>query len=185
MTTGFLTLIEKPAELVLTVDKVREHLRIDHDEEDGYLESLIVSATDEIDGKNGWLGRALITQKWCLNLPSFPREVNLPLAPLQQVDSVQYLAPDGNLKTLDANFYYAVSSEPAELVFLRTPTDVVSRKDAVRITYTCGYGNRSKLVPEKIKQYLLIQIGDLYNNRETVTDQPHIANMLNSYRVFS
>jgi uncharacterized phiE125 gp8 family phage protein len=74
-----------PATRLLTTDEAKTHLRVDDSAEDGYVDSLVLTAEHHLDGFSGVLGRALITQTWQRSFDGFPcgDTIRLPIGPLQ------------------------------------------------------------------------------------------------------
>ena len=193
--------ITAPAVPVLSLDEVKEHLRIDgcgspvDTTEDALLTMLVAIATSELDGANGWLGRALINQTWLLTLDGFPPTVRgnwwrsevtgdrifLPLtselysgaspAPTP-VTSVTYLDPDGVTVALVAGTDYEVVTDhdpmPLPPIYGNAWPSTRCAWGTVRVTYECGYGAAGSDVPAIIRNYMLVRIGQLYEFREMV-----------------
>lgn len=167
------------------------HLRIDTADEDSRIDDLVSAAVAELDGADGTLGRALITQDWRIDLEEWPDgALRLPLPPLVSVVSVQYYDTAGAIQTL-SNTQYTVAKRnqahewaPAAGVTL---PDLATRPDAVQITIRCGYGTTAASVPADIRQALLLRIGDLYANRGDNDDgngaERAMASLLTKYRV--
>lgn len=189
-----LTLAAAPAQLPVDLNtfKVHARVRIDDDAEDEYLNGLIAACTEEIDGANGWLGRALITQQWKLTLPAFPcdRKIMLPLPPLQSVDSITYIDADGAGQTFAAENYEVVTDAQQGYLRLLSGKSWPSAKSCenVSVLFKCGYGGDPAAVPFRIRQYIMVQAADLYNNREAnlvgtnIAPVPGMDTMLNDYR---
>lgn len=193
--------ITAPAVPVLSLDEVKEHLRIDgcgspvDTTEDALLTMLVAIATSELDGANGWLGRALINQTWLLTLDGFPPTVRgdwwraevtgdrifLPLTSEQYsgaspaptpVTSVTYLDPDGVTVALVAGTDYEVVTDhdPMYLqpIYGNAWPSTRCAWGTVRLIYECGYGAAGSDVPAIIRNYMLVRIGQLYEFRELV-----------------
>lgn len=183
---------------IFTLAEIKTHLRITNTLEDDYIYDLIDAATAEIDGQDGWLGRALLTQTWRLTLDYFPRwrnphgnKIILPLPPLQGISSVKYIDENGTQQTMDGAAYTVVTgSTPGYIIPAYNTSWPGTRRDgaAVEIEYVCGYGEAADIPPD-IKQYLKMRIGDFYNSRETViigttpTPLPWVDAMLANKRV--
>lgn len=60
---------EDPAVEPITLDQAKKHCRVDHDEDDDYIESLIVAARIHAEK---YTNRAFILQTWRLSLDRFP-----------------------------------------------------------------------------------------------------------------
>lgn len=182
VTGGMLHPVTPPAETPVSLVEARAHLRLDATggpppthPDDAIVTALIAAATGHLDGRDGILGRALVTQQWRLALPAFPERdgpVMLPLPPLQTVQGIEYDTPAGVTETLDPLGYETVTGDwGAGLVRLvdgrRWP---ITRRitDAVRVTFTAGYGAASA-VPAALKAAILLHVGVLYENREATS----------------
>lgn len=159
-----------PALEPVSIDEAKLHCRIDHDDEDEYLEMLIEAAREHVEQQV--LNRSLITQTWDLYLDRFPgkAEIRLPFPPLQEVTGVYY-TPDGvNEQTFAAaNYEVDTAGEPGRIVLKRTaswPGDELVVVNGVRIRFVAGYGDAAADVPGPIRRGLLVLIGDLYEHRE-------------------
>lgn len=168
-----LTLVTAPVEDPVTLAEAKAHLRVTSADEDALIGALIDAATAYIDGRDGVLGRALVTQTWDYKIDYFPLgAIKLPLPPLQSVTSIKYLGGDGVEQTLAAGEYRVLSSAWFPLVDLEYgkswPTTRRVRR-AVTVRIVVGYGAASA-VPQSIKAALLLLIGHLYEHREENQD---------------
>jgi uncharacterized phiE125 gp8 family phage protein len=170
-----LKLITPAASPVLSLAEVKAHLRVDPDdhEEDALIELYRDAVQSELDGKDGWLGRALITQTWDLYLDEFPsREIQIPLPPLQSVTSVTYYDAVGDALTVDSGGYTVdITSQPGWII---PDADVswpstLNAANAVIVRFVAGYGESGSSVPAAIRSWMLLKIGMLYEHRETVS----------------
>jgi uncharacterized phiE125 gp8 family phage protein len=190
-----LRLITPPAAEPLSLTEVKAHLRVDHTDDDALIALYLTAVRQWIDGKDGWLGRALMPQTWELSLDEFPTaEIRLPLVPVQSVSSVIYDDADGIPQTVDPDDYWLDDvSEPAwiaPVADVSWPTPI-SAVNAVRVRFVAGYANAAS-VPFPIKAALLLMVGHLYRNRESVMQEqgkPEVLPMgvdalLSTYRVF-
>lgn len=64
--------VTPPAGFPLTEEEVKLHLRVSANDEMETIQALLRTAVDELDGKSGWLNRALLTQTWRFTLPEVP-----------------------------------------------------------------------------------------------------------------
>lgn len=165
-------LVTGPAAEPVTLDEAKAHLRVDGDDEDDYITSLIVAARQAAEA---YTRRALITQTWRHTGDRFSGTVTLPHQPVQSVASVEI---DGE----------ALSSDAYEA---DTPTGRVKALAAyaaediggVAITYEAGYGDTASDVPQAIRQAILLMVGHLHENRES-QEMPGMAKaLLAPYRV--
>lgn len=178
-----LKLIAGPAIEPVTLDEAKQHLRVDSDDDDALIESLIVAARNFVER---YLGRALIEQTWDLYLDKFPTTgpIEIPLCPVISVDGVFY-GEDSPETEFDAESYRTdVVSEPARISLPSGgawPT-VTEGSNVVRVRFTAGYpdGDDSPPapnVPAQFKQAMLLAMGSMYENRESVVVGPAVSEM--------
>lgn len=169
-----------PAVEPLTVAEAKAHLRVDHTTDDSYIESLIKAARVTCENLQN---RAYITQTRKLYLDDFPGvncPIELPFAPLQSVSSLTYVDTDGTTQTwASSNYQVDAKAQPGTL----EPVDGVTyplvypnKRNAVIITYICGYGATSASIPESMRHAMRLLISDWYNQREDTV----IGNIVNS-----
>src|ERR1035437_8187210 len=135
---------------------------------------MMISAVRE--AAEGVTNRALIRKTQTLVLDSFPSSRNpiyFSAPPLVSVDSIVYTDAAGAEQTLDLSFYRVVTdSNPncnrgyiLPLYGLTWPV-ALNDSEVVTVTYTCGY--LSEDVPKGIKQWILLNVANLLENRESV-----------------
>jgi len=158
-----------PVTMPLTLAEAKAHLRVEHTEEDTLITALIAAATNEIQGRDGYLRRALVTQTWDYYLSYFPvhERICLPLPPLQNVTHIKYFDGDNVEQTFSAANYEVVTTAEQGYVQLAANAswpDSYERQQAVNIQFVAGYG-AAAAVPANIRAAMLIRIGELYANR--------------------
>lgn len=166
-------LVTGPAADLLSIDEVKAHLRVDHPDEDRLIASLMAVAVGCLDGIDGILGRALVTQTWRARYSGFPetREIRLPLAPVQSVTSVTYLDQSGAAQTLSAAAYALRDDDRGSYLAIDPDATVPAtahNDHAVTVTFVAGYGNAPSDVPEPIRVAALMHISALYARRDGV-----------------
>ena len=181
--------IQAPAEPVVSVDEATLHLRVDGYDETSLIQALVEAATAQAEA---YCRRRFVTQRWRLTRGAFPSgAMVLPHPPLASVESVAYVDTDGVLQTVAPTDYVVRSNEsPGEVVpaYGATWPSARADADAVRVEFTCGYGGAAT-VPHAIRRAVLLIVGTLYANRETVAPVamhpvPHAAEwLLGPYRV--
>lgn len=185
-----LKLYTPPAAEPVALANVKSHLRVDHGLDDTLIEGLITVARQEAEKITR---RALITQTWELVLDRFPcHEITAPLPPLQSVTSIKYYDTDGAEQTLDAAAYQVdTDSAPARIIpayGLIWPT-TRDQLNTVRIQFIAGYGDADTNIPQAIKQWIMIRVATLYENREAIAqgqpvqDLKFVDGLLDEYRV--
>ena len=164
-----LVLTTAPAAEPISLAEAKAHLRIDADDEDALIASLIAAARMFVERT---LGVALITQDWSYFLDFWPRStcVTLPVLPVQAVDAVTLHDAQGGASVLDAESYAVdVLSTPARLVLKSAAPAVVTRElNAFEIAFAAGYGDEASDVPAPIRQALTLLVAHWFERREPV-----------------
>lgn len=166
----------------VTLTEAKAHLRVDSTDDDAYINTLI-SVTRQLC--ESYTGLSFITQTRRVTMDRFPYGsslnpyacIYLPYGPVQSgasgfVGTVSYVDPDGNTQTLeeDVDFFVDVNSDVARLRYISSWPSVKDQLNAVTITYDVGYGSDDQDVPTVIKQAMLMQIANLYENRQDEAD---------------
>jgi uncharacterized phiE125 gp8 family phage protein len=171
-----------PAADIMTLAEARAQIRLDatgspaSHPDDTLVQGLIAAVTDYLDGYDGILGRALITQTWVMKLDRFPASgcaARLPLAPLQSIDSITYVDADGATQTLASSVYQVTGAGAGggghfRLAYNQSWPSVRDQAEAVSVTFTCGYGDAATDVPAILRHAAKMLIAHFYENREEV-----------------
>lgn len=184
-----LKLITAPATEPVTLAEAKLHLRVDGVTEDTLITALISAARQDAEHR---LGRALITQTWELTLDAFTDTIELPRPVLASVTSIKYIDTTGAEITLSSGAYTVdTDSEPGRVypVYGTSWPDTRDQLNAVRIRYVAGAAS----VDTAIKQWMLLRIAALYENRESVVSGQAIQaaprdfadGLLDRYKVYS
>lgn len=129
------------------------------------------------------LRRTLITTTLDLILDAFPcpsncnpfAAVETPLPPLQSVVSIKYMSADRVLTTLDPAMYVVdTDSTPGRIMpaYGKAWPSTLDYPGSVRVQFVAGYGDAAEDVPQCIKNWMLLNVGALYENREVLTIGP-------------
>lgn len=121
-----------------------------------------------VDGYAGSGGLALISQTWRQDFDGFADVMRLRVGPLMSVSSISYYDADNGAQTLSTDVYTVFADEIGPYIALKPdqswPTSY-SRDDAVRVTWTAGFGASATDVPMAIRQALLLLVAHWYDNR--------------------
>ena len=153
----------------VTLAEAKLRLRIDGTDDDADLQMMIEAATDLAANMTR---RSIAVCSWQVRLDAFPSEIRLLHPPILTVQSVKYIDPDGALQTLDpAAYSIDKDSEPGWLRPADGTTwpETKATANAVTIDYTAGWGTSC---PSAVKQFILLQVGHMYRNREAASDRP-------------
>ena len=192
---------------------VKNYLRIDTDQtlDDTFINLLIGAARRYAESQTG---RSFISQGWQLVLDSFPgygitgtqwgvgyshprNAILLERGPIISVDSIVYTDMNGSTQTV------ASPSAPNYAIDLTGPWPRITpgfgkiwpiplpQIGAVQVNYTAGYGTSAANVPEGIRQWLMLRVATMYENREEVAilgrgkvdPLPYVDTLLDPYRV--
>ena len=141
----------------LLASEVKSFLRILNSNDDTLINSLIQTARKDAEN---FLNSSLITQTWKLSYDRYvPNYVFLPMGPVQSVSSVNVVAFDTTISTINSGGYY-LSAGNRNLIFCVIP---IGRR--IDITYVTGYGDDASSVPAPIKQGMLFHINQMYDGR--------------------
>ena len=167
-----------PAYQPLTLTEVKLHLRVDHSDEDALIGILQGAAVDTCQQLTG---RSIMAQGWKLTLNGWADAVRLPYPEISAVSSIKYFDEDGAQQTLDPSMYELIGDAVHKTSGATYP-ELWDGPGVVEINYTAGYsaGNEAAqqaAVPYGIKAWLLLTIGTLYANRESVQTGVSVASL--------
>lgn len=123
---------------------------------DATISAALIASRQSIDGKTGYLRRALITQTWDLTLDQAPGiSVCLMLPEVQSVVSVSTW--DGtDWADVSASEYRLSRGVPDRLISATGwPSGIGPR--SFRVRYVTGYGNVPADVPQAIRQAIILR----------------------------
>lgn len=171
---GSWTLVTPPVAEPVTLDELKSHLYVSHSDDDALLTLYLTMARAAVEAET-W--RAILTQTWDLFLSAWPADgvIELPRSPLQSVTSITYRDSDNVTTTLAAATYEVdTASEPGRVVLAygqNWPAVTLAASHPIRVRFVAGWPDAAS-VPGMIKAALLLQAGELYVQREAVSDKP-------------
>lgn len=163
--------VEPTVDLV-SVSDAKSHCRIDAPDDDARLAAMIEAATSHLDGYSGILGRALTTQTWQQDFAGFCDKMRLPVGNLIEVTDVTYYDASNTQQTLASSVYTGFTDALGPYLALKPDQSwpsVYSRVDAVRVTWTAGYGATADTVPASIRHAASMLAAHWYDNRAAVS----------------
>lgn len=192
-----LILVTPPATDPVSLAEAKEHIHVDHNDEDVRIAGLILTATRKLDGQSGLLGRCLISQTWRMTLDRFSNEIVLPLPPCISVDRISYLNSAGDEVDVDAADYRVTGLGSLDGARIRAARGKswpnTFDTGSAFVEFTCGFGDDPEDVPEPLRTAILMHVGHLYEHRESVTlgtgfitETPHgYEDLIRDYRLWS
>jgi len=175
----------------VSLAEAKLHLRVDFDDDDALIESLISAARVAAETLTG---RQICTARWMRTLDGFPCSSLLLLrCPVQSVVEISYQDLLGQWQTVDPSIYVSdFTSEPARITpgFGNSWPITLPQIGVVRVVFDAGYGTPSD-VPEGLKSWIKLRIGSLYAHREEMSilskgridPLPFVDGLLDPYRV--
>lgn len=180
-----LTLKTAPTSEPLTLDEVKQFLRIDCNDEDVYINALIIAARKFCEN---FQNRAYITQEWELGLDYWPYEscgdsvLYIPKGNLQSITSIVYKDYAGTNTTISASNYVVstrgILGRVAPAYGMSWPTFTPHPLDAIVITYVCGHLVADN-IPETVKQAIYLLVSHWYEIRVPLADKMTLPDELN------
>ncbi len=174
-------LITGPDELI-TVDEAAEFMRAEFSSsEESLIETFIAAARQLCEE---YLFRRIGVQTVELRDKGFPVN-NAPIilpAPLISVTSIKYLDSNNVEQTFDEDDYIVSDSAPGIITPVNSWPDTSDVGDSLRIEFISGYSSpgespmQSEALPKTIRIAMLMQIADMYENREAQVERPLTAN---------
>jgi uncharacterized phiE125 gp8 family phage protein len=165
-------LVTPPAAEPVTLDEVREYLRVDSDDtsQDVTLAMLITAAWRYAES---YTGRSFITQSWRAVADGFPGVCADPVillrkGPVTAVTGITYVDQNGATQTLDPATYVLDTSD---LVQRLAPAygaqwpAARAQLASVQIAFTAGFGNAAA-VPATVRNWILVRIASAFEHRE-------------------
>jgi uncharacterized phiE125 gp8 family phage protein len=150
--------------LPISLADVKNHLRIDFDDDDERLINLIEVARDFIEAETQV---ALNAQTWDEVLPCFPsKEIELPISPLQSVTSVTYYNASNVSTVWGSSNYYVIQPTkiPGTIHAVSTYPPTYDRPDAVTIRFVAG----STATPNNAKHLIRLLVAHWNENPEAI-----------------
>jgi|DEB19_MinimDraft_3_1074340.scaffolds.fasta_scaffold11668_1 uncharacterized phiE125 gp8 family phage protein len=209
-------LVTAPAAEPITTSEAKTHLRVDSSTDDTYIGTLITIARSSAEKytrrafiNQTWqmfldpIGAALSDEWWTGvrqgSIRSLSRAGSLviPFAPLVSVTHIKFYDDADTATTFSPGNYqvsaYAGDSPANGRITLRTGAVWPSidgaglrNSDAMEIQFVAGYGTTGASVPTQIKQGILAEISQLYENRGDCSDGVNSSlarSLLNPYRI--
>lgn len=205
-----LKLVSAPGADPVSLNELKNYLRIDSSADDTMLTNFITAATNTVEL---FLNRKLITQTWDYWLDCFPtktrfdslqdgvtegrlseyisveKSISIPFYPLQSVTYLKTYDDDGTAYTTSASDYIVDTvSEPGRLSLKNDTTwatTFLRPVNGIQLRFICGYGASGTSVPQAIKQAIMDLAGKFYSSRgcEDSTISSATMAILTPYRV--
>ena len=157
-------LLKTPAPEPVSLEEAKDHLKLDTSNDNALVLMLIKLARERAEHL---MGRPILPRTYGLHLDAFPVDtepVELSSTDVIAINSVSYRSNTGALIVLPETDYVLLGKER-----LAAPNGWPLGR-AVEIEFSAGMFADVATVPSSIKQWMLMLIGTLYVNRESLSD---------------
>jgi uncharacterized phiE125 gp8 family phage protein len=168
--------VTAPSTWPVSLADVKAHCRVDLNDDDALLQTLLEAATEMAEQATG---RALLPQTWELSLESFPptrslysEALVLTRVPVQSIVSLSYTDAAGVIQTLLPVDYLLNNCDDFGFATV-VPTFATLWPElghSVKVRFVAGYADASA-VPASIQQWIKLQVAAMYDNREAEITQ--------------
>jgi len=152
----------------LLLSEVKEHIGVQHTEDDAYLRSILRAATRRAES---YTGRKFVNETITLDLDAQEAiaAFYLPYAPLSSLTSfVTYTSDSDTTGTaVPATNYRVDGDNPARVVAIDGGWNLYRAYKAARLVYVAGYGSSGEDVPDDLLHAIKVLCADMYMNQES------------------
>jgi uncharacterized phiE125 gp8 family phage protein len=166
-----ISVVTHPTSEPVSLEMVKQHLRIDADDDDTYIDELIGGARELVETNSGL---QLVKATYNYYFDHFPASSITPIevkhSPLISVTSITYIDTDGTSQTWSNSEYELdLYSFPSRILPSYSYSYPATRHqlNAVTVQATVGYQTQS-VVPRKAKQAVMLLVEHWYRNRSPV-----------------
>ena len=167
------TKITSPTALAVSLDEVKDHLRIERDDVDFDvdLDALIRAAQSYIESETH---QTIIDTTYEAVFDDFPSDALLiPGWPIQSIGSITYYDELGAQIPL-GSYQSDLSKSPVRIcpvVGEPWPVTQAGRIGAVKVQFTAGYGTSDITTPPMLKAMVKLLVAHWFKNREGITNK--------------
>ena len=163
-------LLSGPVTEPVSLDDAKAYLKLDTDDEDALVTTLITAARLHVEGTTG---RALLNQSWRLVLDDWPSVglLRLPVGPLQSLTAITAYDINGDPVTLSTDGVLWDAQAAPTLLYLPAgfgDAVILRALQAIEIDYVAGYGTDPADVPATLRQALLLLVAYWFEHRDAV-----------------
>ena len=183
--------ISNPASLPVTIQHAKAFMKVDDNYSDAEILVLINAATDRAESI---ANRPFINRTYEATFDKFTPCMNLSVIQVQSVDSIEYFDTDNVEQTLATSVYDVDLGNKfrkcrIRLAYNQTYPSYYDRLNAVKVTFTAGYGADWNSVPDTIQLAILYLANHYFTNRNLIGDETMIPEavhaLLEGERVYS
>ncbi|MGE7371039.1 head-tail connector protein [Neorhizobium sp. NPDC001467] len=164
----------------ITLAEAKAHLRLDGDEEDALVASLVATARQHLERETGL---CLLAQNWRLCLDAWPRDgiVKIARYPLRAIEAVTVYDHAGMPAEVSLNAHLLDGEARPARLWLRDPPAPGQAMNGIEITFAAGFGEAGTDVPDVLKRALLVHVAHMFAFRGVVAAQDQPAGIPQGY----
>jgi uncharacterized phiE125 gp8 family phage protein len=158
---------------IVTLAQAKANSKIEYNDEDAILQLYVDAIEDEIENITGI---TVVERNIEISIPSFPKKLILPVAPVTAVVDVKYFDTENEeAQTLAAAKYQLIgtSLDRQKVLFNDSDLPTLNEDKALPVTITVKAGYTNDTMPEDIKRAALLMFGTAENYREDMPLKPH------------
>lgn len=153
-----------PSFAFLNLEETKAAIRVEGDEDNDFIASLIEVAAQHIEGREGITRKQFRQASYTARLPVKSSGVEVPLPPLVSVLSAE--AVDENEASVALTSYNVQTDAYVGKITAEWPDDALE----LIVSYTCGYVDEAS-IPAPVKHAARLLVGHWYENREATVDR--------------
>jgi uncharacterized phiE125 gp8 family phage protein len=157
-----------PGVYPVTVDEAKDYLRVEVDDENGELDSMVGAATEQVQFDTGLTLISTTFDQWVHRFPCGTSPMRLdryPLATTSTVTHIKYFDSTDTEQTFSSSSYDVDTAHVPGAVFLKAgytwPTDLRPYQ-AGYVRFVAGYGSSGAAVPANLIAAVKLQVKALY-----------------------
>jgi uncharacterized phiE125 gp8 family phage protein len=168
-----LRLIKPPAAVEpLSLDEIKQALRVDHTDDDEVLQTYMTSAREWVEKR---VQAKIALETWELVIDVFPvYEIMLPFGPVVSITSIKYDDALGLEQTMPPSEYELDNTNPIPWIFAADGwPETMNTFNAVRIRFVAGYVDPQE-APRPLVAAMTLKTKELYDGENVETTVHHL-----------
>lgn len=162
-----LAIISSPISQPVSLTQIKRHLRLDHNNDDEYLNELTDAATAHVEAVTSQFLISRVVRQYIETMPA-SRSISLEAWPIKSIQEVRGYDFDGNANIiLTENYRLDNRIDPPALV-LNTNINFNAFCNGIEVDMEVGYGEAGVDVPSNITRAILVLIAHWYEFRGTL-----------------
>ena len=166
--------VTQPIVEPVSLSEAKAHCRIDSNEDDTYVASLISAAREWVED---YIDRTLVYTQYQMRLDKFPPEIELPRPPMAVAGTatavtVTYIQnATGQTATLETSRYRVDrDSTPGVIrnLYGQSWPSYLDDQGSVTVTWWAGFGDSGSAVPVRARHAMLMLVSTWYERRTAV-----------------